>query len=112
MANYLMPSQGIASLSVMFPPCVAAPPDRIFRLKVKSSQKRTSEINCNFGMKVHLIRKESIKDFAKHNAQSRTSFTDWLSKIKYADWEDPANIQDTFPGADLRGIAQTEQFLI
>jgi len=54
-------------------------------------------------MKVHLVRKETIEEFTKQNAQSRTSFTEWLSKIKYADWEMPADIQATFPGTDLLG---------
>lgn len=54
-------------------------------------------------MKVHLIRTETIEEFAKQNAQSRTSFTEWLTKIKYADWEEPADIQDTFPSTDLLG---------
>lgn len=30
----------------------------------------------NFAMKVHLIRKETIEDFVKQNAQSRSSFTE------------------------------------
>jgi mRNA interferase HigB len=54
-------------------------------------------------MKVHLIRKETIEDYARQNARSRSSFRDWLSKLKYADWEKPADIQATFPGADLLG---------
>lgn len=54
-------------------------------------------------MKVHLIRKETIEQFVKNNAQSRTSFAEWLTKIRYADWEKPADIQDTFPSADLLG---------
>jgi mRNA interferase HigB len=55
-------------------------------------------------MKAHLIRKETIEEFARQNAQSRSSFSEWLSKIKYADWEDPAdNIQATFPSTDLPG---------
>ena len=54
-------------------------------------------------MKVHLVRKETIEDFARHNAQSRAPFTGWLSKIKYADWEGPADMQNTFPGTDLLG---------
>lgn len=48
-------------------------------------------------MKVHLIRKESIEEFVRYNAQSRTSFAEWLSKVKYADWESPADLQATFP---------------
>ena len=57
----------------------------------------------NFAMKVHLIRKETIEDFVKHNAQSRSSFTEWLIKIKYGDWSSPADILTTFPSADLLG---------
>lgn len=54
-------------------------------------------------MKVHLIRKETIEEFARQNAQSRSSFSEWISKIKYADWEYPADIQATFPSTDLLG---------
>ncbi len=54
-------------------------------------------------MKVHLIRKETIEEFARRNAQSRTSLEEWLTKIKYADWEKPADIQATFRSTDLLG---------
>lgn len=54
-------------------------------------------------MKVHLIRKETIEEFAEQNAQSRLSFSLWLSKIKYADWARPSDMQATFPGTDLPG---------
>jgi mRNA interferase HigB len=54
-------------------------------------------------MKVHLIRRETIEDFSRQNAQSKTSFAEWLTKIKFADWEGPSDIQDTFPGTDLLG---------
>ena len=54
-------------------------------------------------MKVHLIRKETIEEFVRNNAQSRTSFAEWLSKIRYADWENPADLQHTFPSTDLLG---------
>jgi hypothetical protein len=39
-----------------------------------------SNINHTFGMKVHLIRKETLAEFARQNAQSRTSFAEWLTK--------------------------------
>jgi mRNA interferase HigB len=52
-------------------------------------------------MKIHLIRKETIEDYAAANARSRTSFEEWLTKIKYADWEIPKDIQSTFGSADL-----------
>jgi len=54
-------------------------------------------------MRVHLIRKETIEDFARHNVQSRGPFGEWLTKIKHADWDEPADMQDTFSSADLLG---------
>ena len=54
-------------------------------------------------MKVHLIRKETIEEFARQNAQSRTSLEEWLTKIKNADWEKPADLQATFRSTDLLG---------
>jgi mRNA interferase HigB len=54
-------------------------------------------------MKVHLIRKETIEEFARQNAQSRTSLQEWLTKVKNADWDKPADMQATFRSADLLG---------
>lgn len=54
-------------------------------------------------MKVHLIRKETIEAFIRLNAQSRNSFNEWLTKLKYADWNTPADMQITFPSTDLLG---------
>lgn len=54
-------------------------------------------------MKVHLIRRETIEAFAQQNAQSRVSFDEWLIRLKYADWEIPADMQATFPSTDLLG---------
>lgn len=54
-------------------------------------------------MKVHLIRKETIEEFVRQNAQSKVPFNDWLAKIKYADWEIPTDMQSTFLSADLLG---------
>lgn len=54
-------------------------------------------------MKIHLIRKETIEEFTKGNAQSRASFSEWLTKIKYADWSKPGDMQSTFPSTDLLG---------
>jgi mRNA interferase HigB len=56
-----------------------------------------------FAMKVHLIRKETIEAYTKQNARSRVSFDEWCAKLKYANWEIPADMQFTFPGADLLG---------
>ena len=54
-------------------------------------------------MKVHLRRKETIEEFAIKNAQSRTSLEEWLTKVKNADWEKPADMQATFRSTDLLG---------
>ncbi len=54
-------------------------------------------------MRVHLIRKETIEIFSRYNAQSRASLIEWLTKVKYACWKIPADMQATFPGADLLG---------
>lgn len=54
-------------------------------------------------MRVHLIRKETIEEFARKNAQSRASLNEWLTKVRFADWNTPADIQDTFGSADLLG---------
>jgi|ERR1700677_1720619 mRNA interferase HigB len=54
-------------------------------------------------MKVHLIKKQTIEDFAAVNTRSRNSFEDWLEKLRYADWEKPTDIQSTFGSADLLG---------
>ena len=54
-------------------------------------------------MKVHLIRKETIEGYCKNNAQSRVSFSIWLTAIKSADWNNPFDIKATFGSADLLG---------
>jgi len=54
-------------------------------------------------MRVHLIRKETIEDFSRNNTGSRASLKDWLSKLNYADWLAPEDIQSTFNSADLLG---------
>lgn len=54
-------------------------------------------------MKVHLIRRETIEAFAQQNAQSRVSLEEWITKLKYADWKIPADMQVTFPSTDLLG---------
>lgn len=63
-------------------------------------------------MRVHLIRKESIEEFAKQNAQSRVSFSEWLIKIKYAEWWLPEDMQHTFGSSDLIGNNSSRVFLI
>jgi mRNA interferase HigB len=54
-------------------------------------------------MRVHLIRKQTIEDFARRHSRSKVSFEDWLEKIRYAQWEHPGDIKRTFGSADLLG---------
>src|ERR1051326_8227686 len=54
-------------------------------------------------MKVHLIKKQTIEEYAAKNARSRSSFENWLTTLKYADWNKPEDIQDTLSSTDLLG---------
>ena len=54
-------------------------------------------------MRVRLIKKKTIEDFALKNANSRSSLKLWLSIIKVVDWEIPEDITATFGSADLLG---------
>ncbi|MCW3106487.1 MAG: type toxin-antitoxin system HigB family toxin [Segetibacter sp.] len=54
-------------------------------------------------MRVHLVKKQTIEDYAHTNARSRSSFQEWLEKLKYADWDQPLDMQSTFGTADLLG---------
>jgi mRNA interferase HigB len=54
-------------------------------------------------MEVNLIRRATILDYVAKNPMSSAGFTDWLSKIDYADWEIPGDIKKTYSSADLLG---------
>ena len=54
-------------------------------------------------MKIHLISRNTIEEFALKNARSRTSFEDWLQKLKDADWIIPDDEIATYNSADLLG---------
>ncbi|MCF8450461.1 MAG: type II toxin-antitoxin system HigB family toxin [Taibaiella sp.] len=54
-------------------------------------------------MKLHLIKKQTIEDYAFVNSGSRVGFQIWLSVLKYTDWNDPEDIQSTFGTADILG---------
>jgi mRNA interferase HigB len=54
-------------------------------------------------MKVHLVKQQTIEDYCAANAGSKTGFTEWLSKLKGADWTNPNDIKTTFGSADLLG---------
>ncbi len=53
--------------------------------------------------RIHLIKEQTIRNYVQGNASSKASFEDWLTKIKYADWKIPEDIQMTFNSADLLG---------
>ena len=54
-------------------------------------------------MRVRLIKKKSIDEFAMKNARSRVSLKLWYSLIKNADWKVSQDICETFRTADLLG---------
>ncbi|QMW05791.1 type II toxin-antitoxin system HigB family toxin [Spirosoma foliorum] len=54
-------------------------------------------------MKLHLIRKETIEAYTEMNARRKSSFKVWLTVVKFADWQTPEAIKDTFGAADLLG---------
>lgn len=54
-------------------------------------------------MKVHLIAQPAIDAFVKQHARSKTSFAEWLTALKGADWEKPEDIKRTFGSSDLLG---------
>ena len=54
-------------------------------------------------IKVHLIKYQTIEEYAAKNARSRRSFEIWLAVLKYADWNQPGDIRKTFNAANLLG---------
>ena len=54
-------------------------------------------------MRVHLIRKETIEDYVRHNTQSKAPFSMWITTTKFADWNRPEDIKETFAAADILG---------
>lgn len=54
-------------------------------------------------MKIRLIKRKSIDDFVTAHAQSRVAFALWLTVLKHANWQMPADIMQTFGSADLLG---------
>jgi mRNA interferase HigB len=54
-------------------------------------------------MRIHLIKMQTIQNFVLSHAVGKSSFEKWIAVIKYADWEVPADIRQTFGSADLLG---------
>jgi mRNA interferase HigB len=54
-------------------------------------------------MKVHLIKEKTIRNYATDNAAAKIPLEEWLSKLKNANWNKPADIKGTYNSADLLG---------
>lgn len=54
-------------------------------------------------MKIRLITKKIIEDYAAANPRSRSSFAAWLTIVKYAHWDSPPDIRKTFRSANILG---------
>ncbi len=54
-------------------------------------------------MKIHLVKERTIRNYVLRNVGSKIPFEEWLSKLKKADWNRPADIKNTYSAADLLG---------
>jgi len=54
-------------------------------------------------MKIHLITKQTVEDYAVKNPGSREPLRFWLLVFKAANWVKPMDILETFGSADLLG---------
>jgi mRNA interferase HigB len=54
-------------------------------------------------MRIHLIKKQTIQNYVDDHASGKSSFENWVTSVKYADWETPENIRQTFGSADFLG---------
>lgn len=67
------------------------------------TKRELSNKNPYICMRVHLIKEQTIQEYAAHHARSRSSFTNWLGTVRYADWKEPGDINHTYSSADLLG---------
>ena len=54
-------------------------------------------------MKVRLIKRQTIVDFIKVNAQAKEGFDIWMTQLKYANWSNLNDIRNTYNSADFIG---------
>ena len=47
--------------------------------------------------------KTTLEDFAQDYPGSKNPLTDWAQKLKYADWDQPGDIKQTYNTADVLG---------
>jgi mRNA interferase HigB len=56
-------------------------------------------------MKVRLVKKQTLEEYARQNARSRVSLGLWLMVLNTVEWNEPGDILKTFGSADLLGNA-------
>jgi len=49
-------------------------------------------------MRVRLLTKDPVEDFADNHANGRKHFNKWLIEVKYADWTVPEDLLKTYTG--------------
>ena len=54
-------------------------------------------------MRLHLIKRQTIEQFVAKNARARSSFQNWLTVVRFVDWNKPEDIRKTFGAADFLG---------
>jgi mRNA interferase HigB len=54
-------------------------------------------------MKIHLIKKQTIEEYAQKNIQSKSAFASWFEIVKWVEWKKPEDIIKTFNNADILG---------
>ncbi len=54
-------------------------------------------------MKVRLVNKQTVTEYADRNARSQIPLKGWLNTLKNAYWRQPLDIKNTFGSADLLG---------
>ncbi|MFN5334282.1 MAG: type II toxin-antitoxin system HigB family toxin [Bacteroidota bacterium] len=54
-------------------------------------------------MKINLIKRKTLEDFAQQHARSRNALSIFLTIIKMADWSTTEDISESFGSADLLG---------
>jgi len=52
---------------------------------------------------MHIISFKKLKDFFETDSQSRVALQDWYKRAKRAEWENFADLKDTFNSADNIG---------
>jgi mRNA interferase HigB len=54
-------------------------------------------------MKVHLVKKQTLEDFARKHPGIKSSLEDRTEKLRLADWEQPGDMTRTYNTADILG---------